>query len=143
MEIAEVIGFVQEYEEIFWILGSFSLLLLLFSLVVVPLIVIYIPADYFAREERLSLFQENVNPVVSILCLVLKNFIGAVLLLLGFIMLFTPGQGLITLFIGMLFLNFPGKYRLEKRIIRQKNIFSWMNRLRSRFNKPELVYPNI
>jgi len=143
MEITDVIGFVQEYKEIFWILGSFSLLLLLFSLVVIPLIVIHIPADYFAREKRFSFFQENVNPVVTIFWLVLKNFVGAVFVLLGLVMLFTPGQGLITLFIGMLFMNFPGKYRLEKRIIRQKNIFGWMNRLRSRFNKPELVYPDI
>ncbi len=143
MDMDLVVEFLKEYSEIFWILGSLSLLLLLFSLVVIPLVVIHIPADYFAREKPFSFFKENVSPFISISWIILKNLIGAFFLLMGLIMLFTPGQGLITVFIGLLLLNFPGKYRLEKRLIRQRYLFSWMNRLRSRFGKPDLEYPDI
>ncbi|MFW6415151.1 MAG: PGPGW domain-containing protein [Thermodesulfobacteriota bacterium] len=141
MDMDLVVEFFKEYSLLFWLLGSGSLLLLLFSLLVLPLVIIHIPADYFAREKRFSFFRENVSPPISIAWIVLKNLIGAVFVLIGLIMLLTPGQGLITIFIGLLLLNFPGKYRLEKSLIRQRSLFGWMNRLRARFGKPDLEYP--
>jgi len=46
-------------------------------------------------------------------------------------MLFTPGQGLLTLFVGLLFLDFPGKPALEQWVIRRRavcGVVQWMRR---------------
>jgi hypothetical protein len=53
-------------------------------------------------------------------------------------MLFTPGQGLLTLFVGFIMINFPGKYKFEKRLIKNKKIYNFINKIRKRYNKPPL-----
>ena len=61
-----------------------------------------------------------------------KNLLGAALMLLGILMLFTPGQGLLTLLVGLLLMNFPGKYRLERTLVARPGIFRSLNWLRRR-----------
>jgi len=43
-----------------------------------------------------------------------KNLLGVLLFMLGLIMLVTPGQGILTLLFGLMLMNFPGKYRVER-----------------------------
>ncbi len=47
------------------------------------------------------------HPVFRVIILVFKNFLGGVLVIGGLIMFLTPGQGILTLVIGILLLNFP------------------------------------
>ena len=63
---------------------------------------------------------------------VLKNALGLVLVILGFIMLFTPGQGLLTLLAGSLLMNFPGKYQLERWLVLRPGVLRALNWLRHR-----------
>ena len=51
-------------------------------------------------------------------------------LLAGIVMLFVPGQGLITIFAGLILMNYPGKYRLERWIIRRPLLLRTVNALR-------------
>jgi hypothetical protein len=64
--------------------------------------------------------------------LILKNLLGIVLLLAGIAMLVLPGQGLITMFVSLTLLNFPGKYRLERWVISQGVVFRSINWIRQR-----------
>jgi hypothetical protein len=70
-----------------------------------------------------------------------KNLLGLVLVLLGAIMALpgVPGQGLLTMIIGMTILDFPGKRRLEVRFLHRPRILGALNRLRARFGRQPLV----
>ncbi len=126
-------------ETLLLMLGSVSLLSLLFSLFVIPLVVVRIPVDYFAEQERHLLPWARRHMVIRWLGLILKNFAGTVFITLGIAMLFLPGQGLLTMFIGILLLNFPGKYRLERWVIRQPSVLNSANWLRVKAGRPPLI----
>jgi len=54
-----------------------------------------------------------------------------VLVVLGIIMALpgVPGPGILTIVLGVMLLNFPGKRRLERWLIRRPMVLSAMNRL--------------
>jgi hypothetical protein len=62
----------------------------------------------------------------------LKNLLGLLLVVLGLIMLVTPGQGIVTLLIGLLLMNFPGKYHLERWLVLRPGVLKGLNWLRRR-----------
>ena len=68
----------------------------------------------------------------------IKNIIGYALILGGLLMLVLPGQGLFTIFIGLILSNYPGKYKLERKLISIPSIFKMVNWLRNKSNKPPL-----
>lgn len=114
---------------LFW--GSaVSLATLVATVVAVPWVVGRLPADYFSQPRRAVLPQDRSFP--GLLLMGFKNLLGAVLVLLGIIMLFTPGQGLLTLLVGLLLMNFPGKYRLERTLVARPGVFRALNWLRGR-----------
>ncbi len=55
-------------------------------------------------------------------------------------MLVLPGQGLLTMLLGILFLDFPGKSRLEQKLIRQPAILKAINSLREKADRPPFVF---
>lgn len=109
------------------------------SLVAVPWLVVRIPADYFARGHYRRLPWANRHPVVRALLHVGKNLIGGLFIVAGIAMLVLPGQGILTIVIGILLLDFPGKRELERRIVARPAILHSINWLRRRGGKPPLV----
>jgi len=71
---------------------------------------------------------------------VAKNIAGVILLLLGFVMALPgiPGQGVLTMIIGLTLVDFPGKRGIERRILRHRRVLDAINRLRARFHRPPL-----
>jgi len=67
-----------------------------------------------------------------------KNVVGAVFVFAGFLMLFLPGQGVLTMLIGISMLDFPGKRKIEATLIGQPTVLSVINGMRQKFNKPPL-----
>ena len=59
-------------------------------------------------------------------------------LLAGLAMLVLPGQGLLTMLIGLLLLDFPGKRALERRVVRRPKILAFLNRMRDRRGREPL-----
>ena len=45
-----------------------------------------------------------------------RNLLGGLLILLGLIMLVTPGQGILTIVLGFTIMDFPGKKRITRAI---------------------------
>ena len=80
-------------------------------------------------------------PLIALLLGALKNLIGALLLVLGVIMLFVPGQGLLTMLIGLMLMNFPGKYRLERWLVRRSGVLNSLNWLRRRRGRAPFKAP--
>jgi len=108
------------------------------SLIAIPFILVRLPTDFFdTRVPRR--WMENHHPVLRLLGHVVKNVVGAIFLFAGFLMLFLPGQGILTMLIGVTMLDFPGKRKLEARMIGQPAILNTINNMRQKFGKPPLT----
>lgn len=115
-----------------WWASGLSLLGAVATLAGVPWVVARLPHDYFSRERRTVWRDADSQPLLALVLGVAKNLIGAVLLLFGVIMLVTPGQGLLTILVGLLLLNFPGKFRLERWLVTRPGVLRALNWLRQR-----------
>ena len=100
------------------------------------MLLISLPADYFSRKRRVSSIK---NPILRLLLRLLKNMCGAVFLIAGFIMLFTPGPGILSALVGIILCDFPGKRRVERKIVTRPRVLSMINRIRARYNRPMLM----
>lgn len=126
-----------------WLWWGFatSVLLLIASPIAVAWVVVRLPKDYFASERRRPLESLTSHPVPRPVVLVLKNVLGVVLLVAGAVMLVVPGQGLLTMVMGMLLVDFPGKYRLERWLVTRAKVWRSINWLRRRFHCAEFERP--
>jgi hypothetical protein len=119
-------------------LAIFSAVAFVGSLIAIPWILVRLPADYFdVRVPRP--FLHGRHPFLRMALIVLKNIAGLIFLLAGIAMLVLPGQGMLTILVGVSLMDFPKKRLLEARIIGQPLIYSGINRLRARFGKPPLA----
>lgn len=127
-----------EFKFIFVGLAWGSLVLFIVSLAVIPWLVTKIPADYFHEERRRrDALIERSLPLQ--LLLGLKNLCGFLLILLGLVMLVLPGQGILTIVIGLFLMNFPGKYRLERSLVSRPKVLDSLNWIRAKAEKPPLI----
>ncbi len=125
-------------ETLVWTLGVLSLLFFIITLTIIPWLILQIPDDYFTEQNRHSFLDSSHHPVLKILLLVLKNLAATFFLLLGFALLVLPGQGLLTILLGMVMIDFPGKYRLERWFVQQKPVLRSINWLRNKGNRPPI-----
>jgi hypothetical protein len=70
-----------------------------------------------------------------------KNAIGVLLVLLGIVMALpaVPGQGLLTLLVGLMLVDFPGRRALEYKLISRPSVLRAVNRLRTMFSRPPFI----
>lgn len=111
------------------------------SLALVVFFLTRLPAFYFHPSyDRRDLMRDR-HWFLRLCGTVLKNAIGMVLVILGILMSLpgVPGQGLLTVLVGLMLVDFPGKRVLEYKIIRQPRVLRVVNRLRQAFSKPPLV----
>ena len=109
------------------------------SLFAAPIIVARIPADYFTHDRRPPGRWASRHPAVRAVVWAIKNTFGVALMAAGLAMLFTPGQGLLTLLVGFMLINFPGKYRLEKWLISRRRVLRLINWIRRRKGMPPMM----
>lgn len=140
--MADLVVWIREYQVLFQILGLASLVLFVMSLVVFPLVVAYLPGDYFVRDKRDPAHQKRRHPVVWVLLTVLKNIFGFVLIVAGIAMLVLPGQGILTILMGVALANFPGKFTLERRLVQRPSVGRALNRIRRFAGKDPLELPD-
>jgi len=114
------------------------------SIVLVPWLIIQLPADYFAHEDRETCMWKGDSLHIKRILLILKNIVGGILVLVGIAMLFLPGQGILTIVAGLLLMNFPYKYQVEKWIMGRPVVLKTFNAVRIKFNKEPflLVLPD-
>ena len=126
--------------DIFFILGISSLVILVISAISIGFIIRKIPHDYFLNEKRGMSQYKNKNPFFWLIVLTLKNIIGYCLILGGILMLVLPGQGLLTILVGLILSDYPGKFKLEKRIIKTNLILKTINWYRNKSNIPPIIF---
>jgi hypothetical protein len=121
-----------------WIIAIVSVVAFIGTLLAIPFVLVRLPHDYFdVRVPRT--WMKDRHPALRFVGLTVKNVLGLVFLLAGLAMLLIPGQGLLTMLIGITLLDFPGKQRLEASIIGRPKVFRVVNDLRVRLGKAPFV----
>lgn len=108
------------------------------TLIAIPFIMVRLPSDYFDTRVPRHWMKDH-HPMLRLIGLVVKNVVGIVFLLAGFAMLFLPGQGILTMLIGISLMDFPRKRELEAKIVGQPTVLQALNAMRAKFEKPPLT----
>jgi len=134
-----VVDMWSRYQREIWMLGVASAAMLVISAMVIPYLIVRLPADFYAENShRRRLFQDR--PIVRSLFLTVKNIIGAFLLVAGILMLLLPGQGILTILAALALLDFPGKRKLEMWILHRPTVMKSINWLRKRAGREPLSF---
>jgi hypothetical protein len=109
------------------------------SLVVVGFVLARLPADFFVNPEARRPIDRH--PVLRVVLCVLRNLFGYFLILLGIALSLPgiPGQGLLTILMGVLLIDFPGKHRAERWLLTRRGVLHAVNRFRTRVGRPPLI----
>lgn len=109
------------------------------NLGIVSFILVKLPADHFKRNRQTQ-FWAGPNPAANAALVIGKNILGVFLILLGIALSLpgVPGQGLLTVLLGVMLVDFPGRNTLERKLLGRPEIQKTINKLRARFQKPPL-----
>ena len=115
-------------------LGSLAL-----SFGAIAIVMVKIPKNYFSSHYKRD-FMPGSSFIVRWGAVIAKNIFGVFLIILGIALSLpgVPGQGILTILLGLIMLDIPGKRPLEARIIKRPAVLSAINNLRSRYGKEPL-----
>ena len=128
--------FLSDYKIYLVWLGSLSFIIFIFSLLTIKRLVALIPSDYFIKKNN-SEFRSN-YPIFWLVSIIIKNLVGYTLIIGGILMLVLPGQGLFTIFVGLMLSNYPGKFYIERKFIAIPSVLRAINWLRKKSNTPSI-----
>lgn len=135
-----LIEFLQANEALVTALTMGSVLTFVGSLLAIPWLIARLPKDYFTDVRRHQ--RKGPRSGLETLLIIGKNLLGVLLIIAGIAMLVLPGQGLLAILIGLSLTNFPGKYALERRLIRTPAIYRALNWIRHRRGQAPLSLPD-
>ena len=142
MIIQTILQWLMAHQYLLGWIGVISFLVFSLSLLSLPWLVAMIPEDYFLSQKRKRAILKNEVFGTWIVIFILKNSIGLLLITGGVLMLFLPGQGVLTIIAGLIMTDYPGKFELERRIVSNKKILEKLNWLRDKTNQPSLKIDN-
>ncbi len=137
-----LLDWIRAHETLLAWLSIVSAVTFVGSLMVIPWLIIRIPADYFLTRRSLLHPRNSSHPAIRLLVLFVKNSLGLLLVLAGIAMLVLPGQGIIAIVVGLMLTDFPGKFALERWLIRRPAVLHTMNWVRTKANAPPLRIHN-
>lgn len=110
------------------------------SFLAIAIVMVKIPENYFSTHYQQD-FMPNSSWFVRWGVVIIKNVFGVILIFLGILLSLpgVPGQGILTILLGLIMIDIPGKRPLEAKIIKRPNVLYAVNKLRKRYNKPPLV----
>jgi len=117
-----------------------SVLFWIGTLIAVPLILIWLPTDYLSVDGSVGLIRRK-KTVWRYPYWIAKNVLGGLFIIAGIAMLVLPGQGILTIVLGLALVNFPGKRKVILRTFGHHRIFNGINRLRAKAGKAPLEAP--
>ncbi len=128
-----------EHRQLLGWLGAVSVISFFGTIAAVPLFLVALPADYLSETARP--LSASWPAGLRWAYRAAKNAFGAVLILAGLAMLVLPGQGLLTIFVGLVLTDLPGKRRLLRRLLGRRSVFARVNRLREKSGRAPLSPP--
>jgi len=127
-----------------YLLGALAIFLASFvvSVSLVTVVLVKLPRTYFLDRPSQPLWKDR-HPAVRAALHLIKNLIGACLIAVGIALSIpgVPGQGILTILIGVMLLDFPAKRRILRKVVSYPRVLAAANRIRRKFDKPpfELV----
>jgi uncharacterized membrane protein SpoIIM required for sporulation len=134
-----MIEWIKGHETLLLFMTGVSIVTFIATLIAVPWLVVRIPSNYFSQRRRIKKLWADEHPVVRAILLTIKNLAGYFLIAAGIIMLAIPGQGMLTILIGIIFIDLPGKFRFERWIVTRPAMLRSINWLRRRARKGPLI----
>jgi len=132
-----LLTWLSEYRLFVSVLAGASILLLASTVLATPWLVAKLPADYLLAKQTGKISGSLTRWLVN----VLRCVVGTALILLGIIMMITPGPGIIVLLLGISVTQFPGKQRLLVHVATRPSVFRSLNWMRQRHHKPPFDAP--
>jgi len=114
---------------------------LLVLAIVIPWLIVKMPADYFSHPKRYN-WLDRKPVMVRVPLRILKNVLSIALVILGVIMFLTPASGLFPILFGVVLADFPGKLKLQRWILCRNSIRNSMNWLRRKFRRKPVEMPS-
>ncbi|KAF0246032.1 MAG: hypothetical protein FD180_1096 [Planctomycetota bacterium] len=118
-----------------WTVALIFVATLVGSLAIVTFLIVRMPADYFVRGRTPP------GPTWKhVAAMLLKNLAGVVLVLVGVVLSLPgiPGQGVLTILVGLMLTDIPGVRALERWIVRRAAVKRALDAIRRRFGKAPL-----
>lgn len=122
------------------LLGLLSVVTFVGSLVAVPWLIGRMRADYFLTHWQVVQARHRRHPALALTVFLARNTLGLLLVAAGLAMLFLPGQGLLTVLIGVCVMDFPGKRGLLQRLVRGPKVQGALNWIRRKRGKEPFVF---
>jgi hypothetical protein len=109
------------------------------SVFVVGAVLARLPADYFVNPAARRPIDRH--PVLKVLFVLGRNLVGYLLIALGVVLSLpgVPGQGLLTVLMGVMLIDIPGKHRAERWLVTRRPVLRAVNAMRARVGRPPLV----
>jgi hypothetical protein len=105
------------------------------SLLLIPWLVAKAPRDYFLRAPNQD------RGATAWLAKIVRNVLGALLLVVGILMLVLPGQGLLMVLLAVSLMDIPGKHALIQRLVQKPPVWRALSYLRERAHKEPFERP--
>lgn len=132
-----VLDWITDHEHLLGWLTLFSVLFFVGSILAIPAVIVCLPRDFFTRPSmRMSLKEP-----MKCLGVVIKNLLGFIFFVLGILMLFLPGQGLLSILLGISLLDIPGKRKWQLALVRRPGVRRAIDWIRLKASRPPLEIP--
>jgi hypothetical protein len=133
--------FPNQYGSILTWLGIISTITFFLSLLIIPWIICKLDKNFFLHIHKHTK-KEDEHPAIFILLKLLRYFVGSFLLFTGILMLFLPGQGILTMLLGICLLDFPGKRKIIDGTLQLPPIQKSLNWIRTKGNRSLFSFSN-
>ncbi len=135
-------SFLDTYGYIATWLGIISGFTFFLSLLLIPLFINRLDSNFFLHlHKNKKKKNKHEHPLMFMLLRILRYSVGVFLISAGILMLFLPGQGLLTIIIGIALLDFPAKRALTGRILSCQKIQKSLNWIREKGAKSPFTFP--
>lgn len=136
-----LIAWIEANRVLVWSLAVGSAVMFVGALLLIPWLVLRIPPDYFSAPGRYRSALLGDNLVAVIVFKMIRNILAVILVAIGILLLVLPGQGVLTILLGVVMADFPGKHRLMNWLVSRGGVLRSLNWWRRRAGKPPIEPP--
>jgi hypothetical protein len=110
----------------------------LVTVLILVVVIAALPETYFQDGVEIRPGRRGALNLVGRLA---RNGIGLILIVLGLLLSLPaiPGQGVLTMLVGLMLLDFRAKRPLERKLVARPRVLDTMNRVRAWLGRPPLV----
>lgn len=128
--------FFSDNGSILQLLGILSVTTFVGSLIAIPWIIARLPVKYFTQHRQRVSQRHKRHPAAAKIIFIVRNGLGFLFLLAGIAMLVLPGQGIITILIGVSLMDFHKKHTVIDYMIKRPKVITFLNWVRNKEKKP-------